>query len=83
MKKTKKLAALVLAMAMVFSCMVMPAMAHDHDDEGIMPMIERAICSRCGGEAELHERVYNGRTQTRMICLNGSVCGYDTGWRYI
>lgn len=82
MKKTRKLLALVLAMVMAFSCMVMPAMAHDHDDEGIMPMIERTICSRCGGAAEFHERTLsNGQIQTRVVCLNWTVCGYDSGWR--
>ncbi len=83
MKKTKKLAALVLAMVMAFSCMTVPAMAHGHEDAGIVPMIQRIPCPKCKGDAEFHERDYYGKTQTRIVCLNWSVCGYDTGWRNV
>ena len=54
MKKMKKLAALVLAMVMAFSCMMMPAMAHGHDDEGIMPMKPWMKCPECGTGCEAH-----------------------------
>lgn len=79
MKKMKKLLALVLAMMMAFSCMAMPTMAHGHDDEGIMPLVERTVCPRCGGAAEYHVNERTGKT--RIICLNYTVCGYDSGWR--
>lgn len=51
MKKTKKLAALFLALMMALSCMAMPAMAHGHDD-GVSPqglvVPTTQTCSICG-----------------------------------
>lgn len=46
MKKTRKLLALVLAMLMAFSCMAMPAMAHEND-EGIMQRGPVYKCTQC------------------------------------
>lgn len=82
MKKTKKLAALVLAMVMAFSLMAVTAAAYDaeahtHDcavcceGEGIMPLKPVYMCPWCGGIAEYHE-VGN---RTKYVCLNRDVCG--------
>lgn len=48
MKKTKKLLAMALALMMAFSCMAMPAMAHDDEDEAIMPLGPGFTCTTCG-----------------------------------
>lgn len=55
MKKTKKLAALFLALMMALSCMVMPAMAagEDEDDEGIMLLGAVKPCQNCGEMVEI------------------------------
>ena len=53
MKRTKKLLALLLALAMAFTTLVMPALAVD-EDEGIMPLGGSGYCSDCGAEVELH-----------------------------
>lgn len=57
MKKTKKLAALFLALMMALSCMAMPAMAagEDEDDEGIMPLGPLTMCSYCKTMQEIIE----------------------------
>ncbi|MDE7218129.1 MAG: hypothetical protein K2O45_00660 [Oscillospiraceae bacterium] len=62
MKKTRKLLALVLALMMAFSCMVMPAMAHGDEDEGIMllPAVRPCTESNCSG-------VVTMRTITRYM----------------
>ena len=51
MKLTKKLLALVLALMMAFSTLVMPAMAAEND--GIMPRMPVTRCPHCGGGAEI------------------------------
>lgn len=52
MKKTKKLAALFLALMMALSCMAMPAMAAGEDD-GIMPLGAVKPCQNCGEMVEI------------------------------
>ena len=51
MNRMKKLAALVLALMMAFSTLVMPAMAAEND--GIMPRMPITRCPHCGGGAEI------------------------------
>lgn len=81
MKKTKKLAALVLALAMAFSLMAVTAAAYGHEDEGIMPMYEVVRCPRCGGAAEYQERgPIDGKSQRRKVCLDTVTCGYVSPW---
>lgn len=73
MKKTKKLLALFLALMMALSCMVMPAMAHGHEDDGIMPLYEINPCPRCGKNAEYHPDKVTG--EIWVVCLN-ALCNY-------
>ena len=47
MKRTKKLLALVLAMVMAFTTLVLPAAAHG--DEGVMPLYVVRECPNCRG----------------------------------
>ena len=54
MKLTKKLLALVLALMMAFSTLVMPAMAAENDE--IMPRKPAYLCSYCNGAAEMRTR---------------------------
>ncbi|MBD5170329.1 MAG: hypothetical protein HDT20_09490 [Oscillibacter sp.] len=79
MKRTKKLLALVMAMVMAFSCMTMPAMAHGHEDDGIMPLVERIRCPQCGGGAEYQEKHDVQGDWARIVCLNYG-CYYDSNW---
>ena len=46
MKKTKKMLALILALMMAFTTLVMPAMAAG-EDEGIMPRRPWGVCPYC------------------------------------
>lgn len=55
MKKTKKLAALFLALMMALSCMAMPAMAAGEDD-GIMPRWAVKRCPDCDEDCDVIER---------------------------
>lgn len=80
MKKTKKLAALVLAMVMAFSLMAVTAAAygaeeHVHDGtccetEEATPRMAWVICPVCGAAAQQIEREVNGKTQHKIICTN-------------
>lgn len=83
MKKTKKLAALVLAMVMAFSLMAVTAAAygaeeHEHthvcSEETIQPRIPAMQCPKCG--AAMDARVYYEGTQRyiEFTCPNAS-CG--------
>lgn len=63
MKQMKKLAALVLAMVMAFSCMVVPAMAAGDEGEGIMPRKPVYTCAECGGYAEMSTSERTGSMQ--------------------
>ena len=47
MKRTKKLLALVLAMMMAFTALVLPAAAHGDEDNGVMPLHEVISCPIC------------------------------------
>ena len=60
MKKARKLAALVLALMVAFSCMSMPAMAHEDEDDGIMPLYEAVLCPKCRGEAHVRRWYEDG-----------------------
>lgn len=82
MKKTKKLAALFLALMMAFSLMAVTAAAydmeeHDHEcavcseDGGIMPIGEMGLCPYCNGAAEYRVDPKSGRTH--FTCLGA--CG--------
>ena len=77
MKRSKKLLALVLALMLSFSCMAMPAMAHSHDDGGIMPVYEVGTCPWCGGVARYQSPDKYGRVW--VMCLEGDLCG-RCGW---
>lgn len=71
MKKAKKLAALVLAMVMAFSCLTMSALAHDEksaeyavtcDGKEIMP--RGAVCYIC----HIQQRWINGAKTDTVDC---------------
>ena len=49
MKRTKNFLALILALMMAFSCMVMPAMAAaDVTNDEVMPLGLKGYCTGCG-----------------------------------
>ena len=84
MKKTRKLAALFLALILTLSAMAMPAMAYRHDEvgheacacdeEGIIPRIPAGKCPVCN-----KDMVYEtGDGGGRLCCPDGHVC---TPWR--
>lgn len=72
MKKTRKLLALVLAMLMALSCMAVPAMAHE-DEEEIMPLGEVIRCQKCGGVADVTRTgpLYVGTTEVYCPIVGG------------
>lgn len=86
MKKTKKLAALVLALAMAFSLMAVTAAAygaeeHEHthvcSEETIQPRIPGATCSYCGqgmSVVKTDKDIYGNR-YTLFECMNDD-CPY-------
>lgn len=59
MKRTKKLLALVLALAMAFTTLVIPAAAHGDEDEGIMPLYEVGRCPKCGQYGQVVRESYS------------------------
>lgn len=90
MKKMKKLAALVLAMAMAFSLMSVTDAAgkeHEHDcavysEETIQPRIPAAQCPKCGTGMTPH--VYRVGTEyyVEFFCHRSDCDGYLPGVRW-
>lgn len=56
MKKMNRLASLLLALLMAFSCTVVPAMAAEEDE--IMPLKPYMRCPNCAGAAETFTDTY-------------------------
>ncbi len=86
MKKTKKLAALVLAMVMAFSLMAVTASAygaeHEHDgtccEESIQPRRPAAQCLYCArGMEDRGIRYIAGQRYVHFECMNDD-CSYFT-----
>lgn len=86
MKKTKKLAALFLAMLMALSCMATTAMAygaeeHDHDCvcsvETIQPRIPAQKCPKCGTTMNPHAYIdTNNQRVVEYFCPKAGCGGY-------
>lgn len=82
MKRTKRFAALVLAMMMAFSIMAVTAAAYDGADghvheacceNEIEPRIKTVKCPKCGGSAYEHTGYSGGKPITWLECEE---CGW-------
>ena len=76
MKRTKKLLALVLAMMMAFTTLVLPAAAHGSEDEGVMPLSLQRPCTEpyCSGTVTSRTETRYTRTEFRNGC---DKCSYS------
>lgn len=89
MKKTKKLAALVLAMVMAFSLMAVTAAAYvaeEHDcavcsEETIQPRIPAMQCTICNVQMGTKIHTKDGQRMIDFLCPNNSDHNvYDIPW---
>lgn len=83
MKKMEKLAALVLAMVMVFSFMAVTAAAYGAEEHEhthvcsagmVQPRMPAMECPKCKGEMDVEVYEENGQRYLRFTCRDSS-CG--------